>query len=329
MKKKKKRTTLLIPSKATGRIGSYFAKHLLATGKHTVTAITRASGKAELPEGLLRAEVDYDDESTLVAALKGQDFLVITMGAMAPHDLQGKLIRAAAEAGVRWVMPNAYGPDPVNKAMTTDMGIGHPFFAARDEIEKLGVSSWIALATGFWYEWSLCSSRGELCFGCGIHDRKMVFFDDGEQKITTTTWEQCGRALAALLSLKVLPEDERDESKTISSWANKPLYVSSFRVSQKDMFESVKRVTGTTDADWKIEHVAAEKRFNDGRDMVKNGVQFPGFIIQMYTRVFFPSGEGDHSKLGLANEALGLPVEDIDEHTKEGLRLQETGILDF
>lgn len=309
-------------------MGSYFTKHLLATGKHTVTALARAGSTAPLPAGVRRVEIDYDDESSLAAALAGQDFLAITLSPAAAPGTELKLVRAAARAGVAHVMPNAYGPDPLNQAMMTEILIGRPFLAARAEVERLGASRWIALGCGFWYEWSLCGNRAADCFGCGIEDRTMTFFDGGEEKITTTTWDQCGRALASLLSLKVYPEDESDTAPAVDSWGNKAVYVSSFRVSQKDMFESVKRVTGTTEADWKIEHVSSEKRFKEGVEKMKSGDR-RGFAIQMYTRIFFPTGEGDHTRLGLANEELGLPVEDIDESTREGLRLLEQGILTY
>lgn len=263
-----------------------------------------------------------------MAALEGQDFLAITLSPSADPGAELKLIDAAARAGVPHVMPNAYGPDPLNEAMMTEILIGKPFFAARAEVERLGASSWIALGCGFWYEWSLCGKNGRDCFGCGVEGRTMTFFDDGGEKIATTTWDQCGRALAGLLSLKAYPEDENDAAPAVDNWANKVVFVSSFRVSQKDMFESVKRVTGTTDADWKIEHVSSEKRFKEGVERMRSG-DLAGFPIQMYTRIFFPTGEGDHTKLGLANEVLGLPVEDIDESTKEGLRLLKQGILSY
>lgn len=259
--------------------------------------------------------------------MEGQDFLVITLNAMVGDDLELKLIRAAAKAGVPYVMPNAYGPDAMNEAMMTQVMIGSRFFAAKAEIDKLGVSSWIVLGCGFWYEWSLCGD-GQHRFGCGVEDRTMTFFDDGEEKITTSTWDQCGRALASLLSLKVLPEDAGDKAPAIDNWANRAVYISSFRVNQKDMFESVKRVTKTTDADWTIEYVNSEKRFKEGVEKMMTGDR-AGFAVQLYTRIFFPTGEGDHTKHGLANEMLGLPVENIDESTEEGLRLMKTGILNY
>lgn len=247
---------------------------------------------------------------------------------MIQGDPEKLLINAAAKAGVPYVMPNMYGYNPSNETLADQQHIGGPFRAARSEIERLGVSSWIALATGFWYEWSL-AGMGEHRFGCGTESQTMTFFDDGEEKITTSTWDQCGRAVAALLSLKRYPEDENDKDPAVDNWANSSVNIASFRVSQKDMFESVKRVTGTSDSDWKIEHVSSEKRYQEALKKMGTDNAFIGFSEQMYTRIFFPTGEGDQTKNGLANKALGLPEEDMDESTREGMRLNKLGMLIF
>lgn len=223
-------------------------------------------------------------------------------------------------------MPNTYGPDPLNEPMMTQYLVGIPFLHIRKEVEALGVSSWVAFGCGFWYEWSLLGSGDR--FGCDFEKRAMTFYDDGAEKITTSTWAQCGRALTAFLSLKVYPEDENDKEPAIDNWANKSLYISSFRVNQKDMFESVKRVSGTTDSDWTFRYVNSEERFNEGHEAMKKG-DMSGFFRQMYARVFYPTGEGDHSRLGLADKVLGLPTEDIDEATKEALRLLGQGKLSY
>lgn len=77
---------------------------LLKTGRHTVTAITRADSQSTLPVGVLRGEVDYNQPQTLVKALRGQDALVITISGRAPlQEIEEKLVRAAAEAGVHWM----------------------------------------------------------------------------------------------------------------------------------------------------------------------------------------------------------------------------------
>jgi hypothetical protein len=101
--------------------------------------------------------------------------------------------------------------------------------------------------------------------------RSSPFYDDGNTKINASTWEQCRRAVAALLSLKELTEDENDQNPTVSSWRNKPLYISSFLLSQKDMFERWKRVTGDKDEDWTIDYEPTGERYKRGPGALSKG----------------------------------------------------------
>ena len=97
------------------------AEALIKNGKHTVTALTRSDSQSTLPEGIIVKKVNYDDQSTLVEALKGQDALIITLGGQVSSDTDEKLIRAAGEAGVKWILPNEWGPDNTDEAVTRDV----------------------------------------------------------------------------------------------------------------------------------------------------------------------------------------------------------------
>ncbi|KAK7747478.1 hypothetical protein SLS53_001733 [Cytospora paraplurivora] len=309
---------------AGGRIGKYITEELLKTGKHSVKALTRQGSTNKLPEGVNTVSVNYDDEQSLVTALQGQQALIITMSATAPPDTQSKLIRAAAEAKVPYVFPNAWGHDIGNEELQKDT-LFSQFAEARKEIESLGTSKWTAVACGFWYEFSLGGTADRYGFEFGLDNRSVVFFDDGNAKINTSTWRQVGRGVAAFLSLRLLPEDENDTASAIENWANRILYISSFLVSQKDMFESVKRVTGTTDAEWKITYEDSEERYKRSVQDLHNG-DWNGFVRLLYTRVFYSNGDGNYeTRKGLANESLGLPKEDLDEATREAIRLSVTG----
>ena len=263
------------------------------------------------------AIVNYDDEASLVSALKGQQFLIITMAVTAPRDTQFKLARAAAKAGVPYIMPNWYGSDLDNKELGQATLLGPAGRAIADEIESLGVSKWVMLACNFWYEFSLAG--GEIRYGFDFQNRSVTFFDDGKTKIITTTWEQCGRAVAALLSLPELPFDENDETPTLSQFGNRCVYISSFLISQKDLFESVKRVTQTADADWNVSYEPSAQRYKDGMDAMQKG-DMRGFGKMLYARVMFPNGDGDFSAK-LDNDLLGLPQEDLDEQTRIAVKM--------
>ncbi|KAK9243183.1 hypothetical protein V1506DRAFT_562260 [Lipomyces tetrasporus] len=308
---------------AGGSVGKHIAQELLKTEKHTVTALTRSGSQSKLPEGVQPVYVNYDDEASLATALEGQEFLIITLSVMAPPGTQSKLVQAAAKAGIRYVMPNVWGNDVTNEGLVSSLQNWGRSRAVINEIEKTGVSSWIALICGFWYEHSM--TLGPEAFGFNFAEKKLTLYDDGNTKINVSTQVQCGRAVARLLSLKLLPENEHDQSLTISSWLNKPVFISSFLLSQKDMFESWKRVAGDKGDDWTIEYEPSLERYQKGLDRMKSG-DHRGFGQAMYARVFFPNGGGnfEHSH-GLANSILSLPTEDLDEQTKNAKDMVDRG----
>ncbi|KAI9040744.1 aromatic alcohol reductase [Aspergillus affinis] len=299
---------------AGGTVGSHLAAALLKTGKHTVTAISRKDSSNKLPAGVQVAAVNYDDESTIVAALEHQQFLIITMSPTASRDTHSKLVQAAAKAGVPYVMPNEYAGDIENVKLGEDILLGPTAIANREEIEKLGMQ-WVTVCCGFWYDYSLAG--GEARFGFDFDKRSLTIYDDGNTKNTTSTLSQVGRAVAKALSLKELPEDENDKSLTLSTFLNKGVYIKSFVVSQNEIFESVKRVTGTTDADWTITHEATKQRYEDGLALVKGG-NMAGFAKLLFARAFYPDEPSEFSAKAL-NGILGLPEENLDESTKVGI----------
>ncbi|KAI0901337.1 NAD(P)-binding protein [Annulohypoxylon nitens] len=310
---------------ATGTVGKFIVEELLKQGKHEITAISRkdSSSVSSIPNGVKVATVDYDDESTLVEALKGQEVLIITLSVMAPPETQLKLVRAAAAANVPYVLPNEWGCDMANEDLGKDILLGNQEAPVRKLIEELGKSSWIGVATGFWYEYSL--GMGEQCYGMEVKDKTWTFLDDGETKINSITWPQSGRAVAKLLSLPIEPEKAGGPS--LSSYKNKFIYVSSFLVSQKDMFASVLRVTSTKESDWTVKYEDSTKRYQEAKGKVFGGDR-TAFPTLLYSRIFYKDGVGNFEaqRGGLANDILGLPKEDLDEATKIGIYRNENGL---
>lgn len=288
-----------------------------------MTAVTREDSKSKLPEGVKVARINYDDEKTIVSAFEGQQVLIITLDARAPPEIHSKLVEAAAKAGVPYVMPNSWGGDFLNKKLAEENLYGVGCIQRAAEIVNAGVSSYTNMVCGHWYEWSL--ALGEPFYGIDIKNRKATFIDDGKARVNTSTWDLCGKALAAFLSLKELPEDENDKSLSISQWKNKQLVISSFLVSQRDMLDSVHRVMGTTDKDWEISYEPSGERYQRGLTEMKSGDRV-GFARAMYTRYFYPNGDGNYgASRGLQNDLLGLEKEDLDEATKRTVEMVESG----
>ena len=305
-------------SKATGRIGGAFAEALLKTGQHTVTALTRQDSEAKAPEGANVVRVNYNDETSLIKALEGQQFLVITLSVRAPEDLHGRIVSAAVKAGVPYIMPNAFGSPLSPEDAEQDEGMGK-IFAERAREAQSETSSSITMPCGFWYEWSL--ALGEQWFGFTIKDRKVTFFDDGKKVMTVSTWDQCGRALAGLLSLP-----ESGSARSLAQFKNKQVLIKSFRVSQRDMLDSLHCILGTSDADWEITYEPVEKRIADGVAEMAQG-KLTGFAKKLYGAGFLSTNKQSDfaAHMEVANGVLGLPEEDLDEATRRAVKMLESG----
>ncbi|KAH7032567.1 uncharacterized protein B0I36DRAFT_347759 [Microdochium trichocladiopsis] len=301
---------------AGGTVGSRIVSALVEGGKHTVTALSRKGSPNKIAPGVQIATIDYDDETSIVEALRGQQCLIITLAPAAPPNTHSKLVHAASKAGVPYIVPNNYGGDIDNVKMGQETMLGPVARANRAEIERLGMQ-WITIACGFWYDYSLAGS--EWSFGFDFAKRAVTFYDDGSTYGTFSTLAQVGRAVAKVLSLKELPDDEGDKGPTLSSFLGKAVYVQSFRVNQREMLESVKRVTGTTDADWKVSHVDSKKRYEEGLAQVQSGDR-SGFIKLLYARGFYPDDPADFSAK-TQNELLGLPEESLDVGTRAALAI--------
>lgn len=296
------------------------AIELVKTGKHNVTALTRAGSTSSLPEGVKVAEIDYENHDSIVKALNGQDALIITLGVTAPPDTEAKLVRAAADAGVPWILPNEWGTDTQDVSSRNDTLIGETKVKTQALIRELGKSSFIAVATGFWYEWSLGIA---VAWGFDFKARKVTFFDDGKTKIVSSTWPQVGRGVAALLSLPIKAEGGLSEKECLEQFRNGYVYFNSFTLNQEDMFESVLRVTGTKREDWTIEHQDVKERYKEGMEQFKKGDR-QGFGKLLYARIFYPDGSGNMEVTrGLSNELLELPKDDMDEATKIAIKRSE------
>lgn len=238
--------------------------------------------------------------------------MIITLAVNVDPEVHHRIVRAAGKADIRYIIPNIYAANVVieNQGSVDDFFPAAPPINLLKEIERVGVSSWILLVGGVWFDYSLPS--GESFMGFDIDNRKVTFFDDGEAKINTSTLAQFGRAAAAIASLKELPDDEDDKSSTIAQFRNKPVYLSSFYVSQKDILRSIQRVTNTTDEDWEIKYENSADRIENGKAMGRSGY-IMGLVQAYYSFIFSPAGQKLKTQDKLHNKLLGLPEEDLDE----------------
>jgi len=304
---------------ANGTVGKYMTTSLLKTGKHKVTALTRSTTGSFLPDVKL-AVIDYDKPETIVSALKGQHVLIITMGVTAPAEQQLKLIDAAADAGVSYVMPNDWGFDVTRDSMYEDAFFHTESKTARARVEERGISSWISVVCGFWYEFSL--GQGTPTFGIDSWKKEAILFDGGNTMMDTSTWPYVGQAVASLLSLPEKKTSDTAADASLEQFKNSTVRIAEFSVTQREMLDSVQRVTGTKDADWTITHEKASERYARAAGEVRKG-NLDLFVTAMYSRLWFPDGSAVFSEQGLHDELLGLKRRDIDDATKEAVERGE------
>jgi len=295
---------------AGGHVGKFITQELLKTELHEITALTRHAGSYEAPLGVKKVYVDYNNKDSLVTALKDKDILVITLSVLAPQDTQLKLFEAAKEAGVKWIIPNSWGSDPTNRSLIVEQGLAPVHDVAVAQLTDLGLN-YIWVTCGFWYEHSLVPFTWS--FGFDYNDKSVNLYEDGNHKQTVSTWPQVGRFTAKLLSLPL--------SELESNHRNKIVFCGSFTLTQREMLESLERVTNSK---WTINEASSSKTWREANEKVSRG-DFSGFGPRLYSRIFFPETKSEFSGK-LLNNRLGVPLnEDLDTATKDSIDLAESG----
>jgi NmrA-like family len=117
-----------------------------------VTVLSRQDSTATFAPGVTVKKGDYQSPQFLESALEGQDVLIITLAIATSPEVQSQFIKAAAKAGVPWILPNEYGSDGTNAELSNAVPLlGHKE-NYRKEIEELGTSSWIGIASNPWFD---------------------------------------------------------------------------------------------------------------------------------------------------------------------------------
>lgn len=225
---------------ASGNVGQHTLRALLSFGVHEITLIVRPESESSFPEHeTIVKRASYDDHTALTSALEGCEVLIIQLGITSVHH-SGHYIRAAAAAGVHYVLPVEFGSDPDAKLMAE-----LPEIAAKREwrqlIEDLGVSSWIGVITNPWYDYCLPLSE---VIGIDAVKKSATLWDGGDIKMSFSTLPRVGRITAELVSL---PDPE------LQRYRNKYFFVSAFHVTQRQILHSVVKATSTELEEWTME----------------------------------------------------------------------------
>jgi len=272
--------------------------------KFTVSILARKDSTSEFPSGLTVHRTDFSPES-LLAAFKGQDAVVSTIGA-GGQPQQNAIVDAAAQAGVKRFIPSAFGSNTLNAKAVSIV----PFFKGKNDVvdylEKTVAShpgfTWSSILTGGFFDWGL--KNGFL--GFDVAKKTATIYNDGNRRASYTTLATIGRAVAGTL---LHP----------SETANKHVYVASFTVTQNEILAALEAATS---AKWTVTKQTSEAAVKEGHAKLAAKDIAGGVPLLLLAQMYDAGTGNDFEKEvegGVANSVLQLPKETLDAAIKDVL----------
>jgi len=286
----------------SGNLGPSIVHALLDAG-FTVTVLTRvdSSAKLDFPATVRIVKTNYTPAS-LEKALKGQDAVISTI-ATAALAHQKDVVDAAIQAGVQRFIPSQFGIKADN--LDPDSGPAK-ILGKKIELQKVLQKaseknenfSWTAVSTGMFFDFGL-----KLGFiGFLPSTKTATIYDSGNEPFTGTNLPTIGKAIASVLL-------------NPSKFANCYLSIASFITTQNEILKNFEEETGEK---WTVNRVATDESQKTADEKLAKG-DYSAFSD--YLKVFlYRDGKGQSPKKeNLANEELGLPVEDLKATVKGAL----------
>ncbi|KJZ79026.1 hypothetical protein HIM_01799 [Hirsutella minnesotensis 3608] len=271
---------------ASGWIGKHILARLLETGDFNVTVLTRAA-TSNFPPAVTVKVVDYNSVESLESALQGQDGLVSAMSFEAIKE-QERIVIAAANAGVKRMIPSEYGNDLLNPKLSK-FPIYQPKIAIRELCEqktreKPGFS-WTTVQNASFLGPDWC-----LDFIVDVKNRKADIKDGGDRLFCATTYEHVAQAIVGIFTH---PEET----------ANRPVRISSVNTTQNEIIAIAKEL-GAGD-DWALTYSRTEDLEEEALRRWAQGDHSEEVIAMFINRAFIGEGWGGFFPVR-DNELLGI-----------------------
>jgi NmrA-like family len=94
---------------------------------------------------------------SLVSAFKGNEALILMLAFQATPQDHMQLIDAAADAGIKWIIPTEFGSDNGNKPFANMVPINAMKSGPREHVEKLAEThpglNWIGVVPSAWFDY--------------------------------------------------------------------------------------------------------------------------------------------------------------------------------
>jgi nucleoside-diphosphate-sugar epimerase len=290
---------------ANGSLGPFVLQALVDSNQFSVTVLKRASSKSsdQYPASVKVKHIPDDFElGALAKILHGIDAIVTTVTGNS-DDAQKSLADAAVVAGVKRFIPADFGScDSQSKRARELVPLYQRKTEVREYLQALSAKNpgftWTSLVTGHFFDWDLRFLHVD------TSNRKVDFLDDGKTKWSASTRAQIGRAVVKVL-----------EKADLDATVNKVLYVQSFRVTQLEVFEAVKRASKHDD--WQVTSVESTSFTNEEKAKAEAGDKE---AIEELVWVLGTLEADWQTHPGLANELIGLEQESMPEVIDRVLR---------
>lgn len=237
---------------------------------------------------------DYPD-TQLIEAFTGQDALVSALPGP-KSSIHLRMIDAAIKAGIKRFIPSEFGNNTCVAAsesvpLYTDKA---KVVAYLKSMESTGLT-WTAIHTGQFLDWGLESGW----FDFDLEKKEAVIYDSGNKAWSTSTLKTASEAVVKVL---LKPEETK----------NRPVFVSSFTLSQRQLLKVLEEVTGS---EWKIETISEKEALRKAEELDEEGaLKLKIWLLLCSDRM--DRGANFEKDGVLNNELLGLPVEELREVVK-------------
>ncbi|KAK6581034.1 hypothetical protein PZA11_006522 [Diplocarpon coronariae] len=268
-----------------GALGSSLLKALTGSGKFNTTAISRPSSTAAFPSSVKVLTADYTSVEALTLALRGQDALVLAVGAGGLAG-QSVFVDAAIAAGVQRIIPSEFGSD-VGKASA--MPVYGYKIATRKHLEERiangAVITYTYVINGSFLDWGL-----EHNFLLNWKSAQPTFYNDGKFVFSATTLASVGQAVVGVLSH---PEETK----------NRSVYVEDLVISQSKLLDLARKVAPSKE--WDPINVNLADLERSANERLAKGDYSLEVMCSYLCVVCFQEGYGSRFEK-LDNELLGV-----------------------
>jgi hypothetical protein len=215
------------------------------------------------------------------------------------------MIDAAIQAGVKRFILTEYGNNTCAAASELVL-----LYAEKAKVidylkshEATGLT-WTAIYTGQFFDWGLES--GWLDYD--LKKKKAVIFDSGNKEWSTTI---IGTVSTAVVKVLLKPGETK----------NRPVFISSFTLSQHQLLKALERASGSK---WEVEKITSEEALKKGRELDSQD-KYEGLKLLVLLLLYSDDADrgANFEKDGLLdNKLLGLPVEDFTEVVERVVKQQ-------